>query len=278
MSNLRLFQLKNSTNKPNVDFSEWINIEFVDPFDNHRHGIRGVQIKQIMNEGLTMSSSRNLPCFCGSGKKQKFCHSDINPNSVVANYYKIVNRLNEEIKNNCQYFVCKRGCSDCCTNDFDVSINEFFTILNYLQIKCNDEQIEKICNKAKLNIASVTKDKNKVIISRCMFINERDDSCEIYEVRPIVCRKYGYYLPTQCDIINDNERAQQSLIEGSRIDAGENFRYFRSNNKIIQPVQKPLAYWFSKLENGKLSTSKMNKLYYASRNLPVSEYVQILKF
>ena len=77
MSNLRLFQIENNVNKFTFDLSELINIEFIDLPDNHRCGI---QIKQIMNEGPAMSSSRNLPCF------------------------------------NCQYFVCKKGCSDCCTS------------------------------------------------------------------------------------------------------------------------------------------------------------------
>ena len=60
MSNLRLFQLENNVNKFTFDLSELINIEFIDLPDNHRCGI---QIKQIMNEGPAMSSSRKLPCF-----------------------------------------------------------------------------------------------------------------------------------------------------------------------------------------------------------------------
>ena len=227
---------------------------------------------------MSKKIERNDPCWCGSGKKYKNCHSDINPNSLVAHQYRIMHLLDEEIKN-CPYTICQKGCSDCCTDDFEVSVTEFFTILNYLQIHCNNQQIENICKLSKVKISSILSNEKTIAFSRCIFLNEHSNACEIYEVRPIICRKYGYYsTTTDCSKIISDKKASMSLLKNTEVDTSSNILSFilPNNTKLLQKSHS-LIYWFSRVEQGKLSSNKMNDLYRVAVNSPISEYIRILQ-
>ena len=43
---------------------------------------------------------RNDLCFCGSGKKQKKCHPNINEDSVAAKIIKLYTQLSKELEEN----------------------------------------------------------------------------------------------------------------------------------------------------------------------------------
>ena len=47
-------------------------------------------------DGLLMG--RNDLCFCGSGKKQKKCHPNINEDSVAAKIIKLYTQLSKELE------------------------------------------------------------------------------------------------------------------------------------------------------------------------------------
>ena len=49
-------------------------------------------------DGLLMG--RNDLCFCGSGKKQKKCHPNINEDSVAAKNYKTIYTIIKRIEEN----------------------------------------------------------------------------------------------------------------------------------------------------------------------------------
>ena len=239
---------------------------------------KGIMFKKLYIKDFCMKYSRNDLCFCGSGKKYKNCHSDINPNSLVAHQYRIMHLLDEEIKN-CPYTICQKGCSDCCTDDFEVSVTEFFTILNYLQIHCNNQQIENICKLSKVKISSILSNEKTIAFSRCIFLNEHSNACEIYEVRPIICRKYGYYsTTTDCSKIISDKKASMSLLKNTEVDTSSNILSFilPNNTKLLQKSHS-LIYWFSRVEQGKLSSNKMNDLYRVAVNSPISEYIRILQ-
>ena len=175
ISGMRQAQLQNSFVSDNNDLSQWQYIIFSDAENMNK--FKGIMFKKLYIKDFCMKYSRNDLCFCGSGKKYKNCHSDINPNSLVAHQYRIMHLLDEEIKN-CPYTICQKGCSDCCTDDFEVSVTEFFTILNYLQIHCNNQQIENICKLSKVKISSSNGKvifaglDPKIVSNECQF-NER---------------------------------------------------------------------------------------------------------
>ena len=276
ISGMRQAQLQNSFVSDNNDLSQWQYIIFSDAENMNK--FKGIMFKKLYIKDFCMKYSRNDLCFCGSGKKYKNCHSDINPNSLVAHQYRIMHLLDEEIKN-CPYTICQKGCSDCCTDDFEVSVTEFFTILNYLQIHCNNQQIENICKLSKVKISSILSNEKTIAFSRFIFLNEHSNDCEIYEVRPIICRKYGYYsTTTDCSKIISDKKASMSLLKNTEVDTSSNILSFilPNNTKLLQKSHS-LIYWFSRVEQGKLSSNKMNDLYRVAVNSPISEYIRILQ-
>ena len=107
---------------------------------------------------------RNDKCFCGSDKKLKHCHPNINEQSIVAkllhSYYMI------DIRNSMAKTVCIKGCADCCTEDFQVKLWEFFAILEYLDIGrgYNKEMAEQLKQKALVTHGS------------CIFLEQKEIS------------------------------------------------------------------------------------------------------
>ncbi len=169
-------------------------------------------------------NTRNLRCFCESGKKHKFCHSDIMINSDFANLVKVYSICNEKLKEvDTTKFRCKKGCNYCCSEDFSVTPTEFFYALynhykkygidktnniiikgTELWIKFKQEQPE-ISRYFEVNLGSknAKEDKKKLDIiaevdkrikrfsgNPCIFLTE--EGCSIYEARPFVCRIFPY--------------------------------------------------------------------------------------
>ena len=112
-----------------------------------------------------------------------------------------------------QEVICKKGCSSCCHALFDLSLVEAlylnkkfhelitdnmlrFDITN--RADATDRQAVKIKREFFRNVNN-GKDSNEVLESaahqsiRCPLLSE-DDSCLLYDVRPITCRIYG--VPT----------------------------------------------------------------------------------
>ena len=93
-------------------------------------------------------------------------------------------------------------------------------------------------------------------------MNEHSNACEIYEVRPIICRKYGYYsTTTDCSKIISDKKASMSLLKNTEVDTSSNILSFilPNNTKLLQKSHS-LIYWFSRVEQGKLSSNKMNDI------------------
>lgn len=199
-------------------------------------------------------------------KVRMIYHSDMKarPDSIIAvlkNYYYQIDKDNFKNRNS----TCKKGCTDCCTGDFPISITEFFMILNHLNIKCGKEFIEKYANMASVSVPE----------DPCIFINDTNGACDIYEVRPLICRKYGLYEKRTGCYKMDHET---ELLDKDYITV-DNTVYFKHpdypEKKIMFPPQT-LIYWFSDLENGELSSEKLDKLFDASFNKPASEFIRLL--
>lgn len=156
---------------------------------------------------------RNDICFCGSGLKVKKCHNGLNEDSLVGNLIKIYYELDSIVKEKIDC-ICQEGCSECCSDYFYISEEEFLVIMNYMIRNFSEEEINKVKSKAqeyimnikenytseyeKLNTVIKVNEKvnYEMLITRegnlkipCVFLNE--GKCSIYEIRPFICRFYG---------------------------------------------------------------------------------------
>lgn len=85
--------------------------------------------------------------------------------------------LNKEI-NNINVYSCKGTCSkcgNCCTNFLPVTKKEVSKIKQYVKEK---------------NIQAENRKFDNNIIMQCPFLNQKTKTCNIYEVRPFVCRNF----------------------------------------------------------------------------------------
>ncbi|WP_255290570.1 SEC-C metal-binding domain-containing protein [Bacillus cereus] len=83
--------------------------------------------------------SRNEQCFCGSGKKQKKCHDDVDPNSYIGNLYKKYFKIDSIISDykathkEFENHPCGKGCFNCCYDVFPISMLEFELLLEEIR-------------------------------------------------------------------------------------------------------------------------------------------------
>lgn len=161
---------------------------------------------------------RNAKCFCGSGLKQKNCHRDIEPNSVLANYILLTKKIEEQLtsaKNPCD---CKKGCDECCYQLAMVTQVEFIYIC-YTWLRNNRTLTELFtlgevvyqatCAKnpklihlfTMLENTSDTKEFSYLIEKiyqnsfkftlPCPLLDISNRCCQLYEARPLICRTHG---------------------------------------------------------------------------------------
>lgn len=164
---------------------------------------------------------RNEPCFCGSGIKTKKCHKDIESNSAFAQLIQLHQEIDKEIRTNKGAVLCKNGCASCCYEPFSISSSEFFFIMNHIIEKYGEEKAREI-NKKGFDIWKEVEENHPKLASQlkenidgiegsdtlfklvydsvdgsaglkypCPFLDEKSQSCTVYEVRPLVCRSYG---------------------------------------------------------------------------------------
>lgn len=96
---------------------------------------------------------------------------------------KVANKYSAEMK-------CKEGCSKCCYTDISVFEVEAKRIEEWLQSQSEEKQVEL----KKLWKLPVEK-------GACSFLY--NDSCSIYEARPVICRTQGAPLFVQVDNVLD---------------------------------------------------------------------------
>lgn len=174
--------------------------------------------------------NRNDLCFCGSGKKYKKCHIGIHSESMMARLIKIENHIDDKVS---EYYSnkedkppCHKGCNSCCYDYFTVSNIELYRI--FLALSTWDKNdIEKLKDKCKnytqlfktshpdiyynlekeVDSNLISEDMNTITKTDfpCVFLDE-NNSCMIYESRPLVCRLHGYVYPAKAneDIYSDN--------------------------------------------------------------------------
>ncbi|MDP7981335.1 YkgJ family cysteine cluster protein [Bacillus sp. WLY-B-L8] len=168
---------------------------------------------------------RNELCFCGSGKKQKKCHINVDQDSYIGNlykkYFKIDNVLSDYKVTHKEFegHPCKKGCFNCCYDVFPVSVLEFELLLEEMR-NIGLEFAEMVFEKAlkhlelfresnpdlyrRLEEDASFKGKREIDIQDieqyeqtkrfpfpCPMLDENTGSCTIYNKRPMICRTFG---------------------------------------------------------------------------------------
>jgi Fe-S-cluster containining protein len=106
--------------------------------------------------------------------------------------HKLIDKSTEEfLKSN--HASCKKGCAYCCYVYVEITIDEALAIKNYcIQ---NNLHIDKETLKKQSALKAEHWGHNK-----CVFLDE-NNTCSIYEVRPMTCRKYYVASePKLCDV------------------------------------------------------------------------------
>lgn len=216
---------------------------------------------------------RNDLCFCGSNKKQKKCHPDINSESKLAKMYALYHTfdnyaLKKGIKNN-----CPKKCYNCCKGvHFYTTETEFLMILDYILTKM-PEKLAYYINKAKafekefknkrpneyLKIDSQMEHSQlldpellKLLLDddpdpadefelpNCIFLDE-SFKCSIYDIRPIVCRLYGTINKCCVNNIKYDDMNCKEIADMEQ----ESFFIKKDDKPMIFSRPYPLFYWFS---------------------------------
>lgn len=181
--------------------------------------------------------------------------------AALNDYFRQMEIDSKEISNK----VCKKGCYDCCTNDFEIRMIEFFMILRLLHINFPDEVIQEVAEKARMSLTE----------GPCHFVDDTTGECKIYEVRPLICRKYGLYRET-----TDCRKLQDIIyLLKEDTDTALNTLYYKTpdeKNKRAVVFPQTLVYWFSAVENGKIRVEKYQKLYEASSSQSLADFVKTI--
>lgn len=163
---------------------------------------------------------------------------------------------------------CPR-CNDCCKkyNINNVYSIEYLNILNYVKNCFSQDKRAKLLSLAKINLFIKQRYKNKGIKKGkvrlcCIFIDEKNKCCSIYEYRPLTCRLLGLEhlfsnnpkQKSKCSRMTrvnkkKAKRLNPSLVNRLWKEIGElsdNFIYYSKHaNQIITTKSLALDEWFT---------------------------------
>lgn len=186
----------------------------------------------------------------------------------------------ESFATNRNHSFCKRGCNLCCNDLFYVSRAEYYTIKNHL-LSSHTNELEMYVSKAKVlykqfkndlpeeyehlmqtttieNIEDLLNPKESNLrFKMCLFNDPQTGSCNIYDVRPFVCRIYG--IAWDSDLFCENiqkevsswrffrkSRVKKRMIQISPIrHLHQKLISFESRSQQIKDKPMPLIYWFA---------------------------------
>lgn len=255
--------------------SEWQTHTLIDLIDESE--------KTFFIRELITDMSVNDPCFCGSGKKQNKCHPDIHEKSIIANLMSVYEQLDQDTKERQQFSICKKGCAQCCSDYFQVSVVEFFMILQGLHTNGNNALLLKYIKTAQTRIQGIYLPEydfaNVPNFPECIFVDDLTNECKIYQLRPIICRLYGTVSElTKCEKISMSQQAIENLIPlNKEIDISNNIDLITDNkNNVYEFKPHALVYWFSRMtEEGAFKSKRMNDMFEVSTKFSSKEFLRI---
>lgn len=227
--------------------------------------------------------SSDVVCFCGSMRRHKKCHPDISRESLAARMLSLYSRadtlINSFYSKHKVKPVCKKGCSECCSTVFCVSIVEFFLICRQM-IKFDPKRIAQVKHRVLQGITYLNNEQpallnyfrsdhseldfnsmtlkiyelSKGVKIDCPFLtgfSARERICSIYNVRPLICRISGtsYYTGIEnmyiCSHIGTNKKIM--ACGPGTIDIWSSFikniLTVRYNGACYRGSVYPLIYW-----------------------------------
>lgn len=232
-------------------------------------------------------------CFCGSMRRHKKCHPDISEESLAAKMLSLNARADTLIDSYYSKYkvnpVCRKGCSECCSTVFSISIVEFFLICREM-IKFDYKRIALIKHRVLQGISYLNREKpelfnylrtdhgdldfNKMSLKiyelskgvkvDCPFLIElanRERICSVYNVRPLICRISGtsYYSKIEKIYICSHIGTNKNIMDcgPSTVDIWSSFikdiLTISYNDACYRGSVYPLIYWMylagNQLEN-----------------------------
>jgi len=222
-------------------------------------------------------------CFCGSMRRHKKCHYDISGESLAAKMLSLYTSVNKLITSHYSEHnikpICTKGCSECCSTVFSVSIVEFFLICREL-MKWDSKRIALIKQRVLQGISYLNCERpellnyfrsdhselnfidmslkiyelSKGINMDCPFLTgltTRGKVCSVYKIRPLICRIAGtsYYTDIEnmyiCSQIGTNKTIMN--CGPSTVDIWDSFikdiLTIQYNEKCYRGTVYPLIYW-----------------------------------
>jgi hypothetical protein len=168
------------------------------------------------------------------------CHTWL---SLLLDCYAIIDySVHKSISQSDKKIVCHKGCSVCCYQTIPLSIIESIGIKFYVQTILTEE--------SRLLLVKKFDEYNKI----CLFIV--DDSCIIYPLRPISCRRY--IVTSQCCSLNEDPTTTRpnDVLEPSREFLYQSIKitlpFYESQN--IHLLENEHIFDFYKRQNVKLSS------------------------
>lgn len=227
--------------------------------------------------------SGDAVCFCGSMRRHKKCHPDICRESFAAKMLSLYSRADQLIDRH--YYrnkvkpVCRKGCSECCSTVFCVSIVEFFIICREM-IKFNQKRIALVKHRVSESIDYLKSEKpsllnyfrsnhsgsnfkdmsvniyelSKGVKIDCPFLTvhtDRERVCSVYNVRPLICRIAGtsYYTENENMHVCSHIGSNKTIMERgpSTVDIWRSFiediLTIRYQGMCRRGTVYPLIYW-----------------------------------
>lgn len=227
--------------------------------------------------------SGDTVCFCGSNRRHKKCHPDIYEESLAAKMLSLYSRTDKLIDRH--YFenkvkpVCRKGCSECCSTVFCVSIVEFFLICREM-IKFNQKRIALVKHRVSECISYLKSEKplllnyfssdhsgsyfkdmsvniyelSKGVKIDCPFLTvltNMERVCSIYNVRPLICRIAGtsYYTENENMYICSHIGTNKTIMDRGPSTAAiwnsfiEDILTIRYKDTCRRGTVYPLFYW-----------------------------------
>ena len=173
---------------------------------------------------------RNAKCFCGSGRKSKFCHPEIEEDSMMADLVLLGKEIDRTLDGKESPIGCYPGCDECCYQIFSVSLVEFlYACYGYERSGGDIQELMKLGTarydqmitehpevkepmeyegggdlEDYVGHCAEQAHLSEYLRSACVFLDEETHLCKIYAYRPLVCRFHG--VGTICGDMVDAER------------------------------------------------------------------------
>lgn len=170
------------------------------------------EIIEVMNFGRTVGSSVFSHVMDYYKKREKTLGLDECFYGLYREAYKQADRI---IPND-NRLPCRKGCHYCCHLRVSVSVPELAAIVYHLHEKWNENQIKNLTRKLSEYPSQKILDVNYWVENGvpCVFLEH--DACNIYKVRPFICRAMNSLEPDRCREGYEDRKVLTHAYEGKR--------------------------------------------------------------